>query len=491
MRQRSTIYVPTSSHDDFIQNINTTNFKVAAPSSDERFSIENKYTIPIKKPLQYIRQLRIQSKKSYDDIHPIFPFDFTTGLNIYVLPKNTINDDDNDEFFQELKSVVEDVIGIDINATEWITSANALYYYAPRSAQLKPQSSWIDDNIRELDSTFDLVYNADESAKQIILRQLITDVSEINYYLKLGEYKEIGLFFSDAKVSQTKDDVVLNGLRVILDGQSEAQDEQNDKIAHKTMFHVKPRHRYLPGSISSSIIPQGLHPILATTLSTENDLTSTINHEIIGVDADVETCNCYYYLNLNKSLIFDKYQNVPSNTTLLVNNGVSNLELPEYKIYQWGNELLFEINKAEAFGVSSPAKFDLNLTLHSRYQLPNNSDTLSPFTQIINPQPQLFIACQVKEGHLLSKSPFDSKRLSMLGNNHEAFFQNDTVFYYFNNIAPDQHLSVDISHGTTTFDRVNSITTFTILIGVGIIFWAILQKFTKSRVTAKQKSKTE
>lgn len=111
------------------------------------------------------------------------------------------------------------------------------------------------------------------------------------------------------------------------------------------MFHLKPRHRYLPGSISSSIIPQGLHPILATTISTENGLTSTINYEIVGIDADVEACNSYYYLNLNKSLIFDKYQNIPLNSTLLINNGVSNLELPEYKISQWGSELLFEIKK--------------------------------------------------------------------------------------------------------------------------------------------------
>lgn len=489
MRQRLTIFNPGSSHDDVIQNLNSTNFKLTAPSSEQRFSIENKFTIPIVTPLQYIRQLRIQSKKLYADVNPLFPFDFTTGLNIYVIPRNTVNDDDDDEFFQELSNVLKEVVNLDINATEWTTAVNSLYYYSSQPAQLQAQSSWIKYyDVQDYDSTFDLVYNADESSKQIVLRQLVTKVVDISYDLKLGEYKEIGLFLNDAKVSQTKDDLVLSGLRVILDGQSESQDDADDKNIHKTMFHLKPRHRYLPGSISSSIIPQGLHPILATTVSTENGLRSTINYEIVGIDADVEACNSYYYLNLNKSLIFDKYQNIPLNSTLLVNNGVSNLELPEYKISQWGSELLFEIKQDEASDVSSPARFDFNLTLHSRYQLPNNSDSSSPFTQIINPQPQFFIACKVKEGHLLNKSPFDSKRLSLLGNNYEAYFQNDTVFYHFDTIETDRHVSVDIPHGTTTFDRVNSITTFTILIGIGIIFWGILQKFTKSKPIGKSKT---
>lgn len=488
MRHRATIFNPGSFHDDLIQNLNSTNFKIVAPSLQERFSIENKFTIPISKPLQYIRQLRIQSKRLYDDVNLVFPFDFTTGLNVYVLPRNTANNDDNDEFFNELNSVLKDVVNVDINATEWITAGNSLYYYSSQPASIHPQSTWFQYNdILDYDSTFDLVYNSDDSSKQIVLRQLLTDVAEIDYSLKLGDYKEIGLFLHDVKVSQTKDDLVLSGLRVILDGQSES-DDTTDKDVHKTMFHLKPRHRYLPGSVSSSIIPQGLHPILATTITTENDLTSTINQEIIGVDDDVQACNGYFYLNLNKSLIFDKYQDIPQNTTLLVDNGVSNLELPEYNIEQWGSELLFQVSNDEQSDVSLPAKFDLNLTLHSRYQLPNNSDTSSPFTEIINPQPQFFIACKVKEGDLLSRSPFDSKRLTKLGNNYEAYFEKDTVFYHFKTES-DRHLLVDIPHGTTTFDRVNSITTFTLFIGIGIIFWGILQRFTKSKTS--QKSKTE
>lgn len=237
MRQRLTIFNPGSSHDNVIQNLNSTNFKLTAPSSEQPFSIENRFTIPIATPLQYIRQLRIQSKKLYADVNPLFPFDFTTGLNIYVLPRNTVNDDDDDVFFQELSNVLKEVINSDINATEWTTAVNSLYYYSSQPAQLQPQSSWIKYyDVQDYDSTFDLVYNADESSKQIVLRQLVTEVVDISYDLKLGEYKEIGLFLNDVKVSQTKDDLVLSGLRIILDGQSESQDDANDKISTRLCF---------------------------------------------------------------------------------------------------------------------------------------------------------------------------------------------------------------------------------------------------------------
>ena len=38
-------------------------------------------------------------------------------------------------------------------------------------------------------------------------------------------------------------------------------------------------------------------------------------------DFDVEECKFYYYLNLNKSLIFDQFQNIPIGSQLIINNG--------------------------------------------------------------------------------------------------------------------------------------------------------------------------
>ena len=79
-------------------------------------------------------------------------------------------------------------------------------------------------------------------------------------------------------------------------------------------------------------------------------------------------------MNLNKSLIFDQFQNIPIGSQLIINNGNKNLELPEYKINQWGNELLFEFE----FDNDNDIPHHINLTVHSRYQLPQNNHSPIP-----------------------------------------------------------------------------------------------------------------
>ena len=139
------------------------------------------------------------------------------------------------------------------------------------------------------------------------------------------------------------------------------------------------------------------------------------------------------------------------------------MELPEYKISEWGNEVLLEFDNITN---------EVNLTLHSRYQLPENANEKTD-TTIINTPPTIFIGCNVKEGNLLGKSPFDTK--SNIGGNYEVYFTEDTVFYHLLDQSKDT-LTIDIPHGVTTFDRINSITILGLLIGILFIVYSIFSK---------------
>ncbi|KAI5963032.1 PBN1 [Candida pseudojiufengensis] len=482
IKQRSTVINFEQNHDNIIKHLNQTHLSLESLHSDNSLLIENKFTIPFNKNLKHIRQLRIQSKFDNDIIdsrNEFFPFEFTSGLNIYVEPKNTINNDDNDEFFKELKDILNDLIGIEINEEQYINHVMSLYYYdsSPSPLLIKAPS---DKDYWFTNKTYDLIYD-DSNESQLSIRQ-IYKTDEISYKLKLTEYKEIGIFLKDSKISNSKDDIVLSGLRVIFDGTAESSDE-NEKNIHKTMFHFKPRHRILENiEYNTNLIKNGLHPIFNTNINLLNKESST---QLIN-DDDVLNCNPFIYLHLNKSLIFDKYQNIPKNSILLINNGFQDLELPEYKIENWGGELLFKLDTP----INEPQNF--NLTLHSRYQLPNqnrtNNQTTSKslYTTIINPLPKLFLACNIKDHEILAKSPFDTSRFSSIGNNFENYFSKDTVFYHpIQQKNKENNLRIDIPNGISTFDRINSLTTITLILGILIILYRVF-KVVFPRTSTKQ-----
>ncbi|KAI5956813.1 PBN1 [Candida jiufengensis] len=482
IKQRSTIINYALNHDDVIKHLNQTTLILKSASSDKPLLVENKFTIPFNKKLQHINQLRIQSKFNEESnnlnesINEFFPFEFTSGINIYVEPRNKINNDDNVEFFKELKEITHEFIGLEIGEEQWVNHVDSLYYYDLSPSILRLESPGGNKEYWYDNKTFDLIYKNNVKENQITLRQIFTS-NELDYNLKLTEYKEIGIFLKDSKVSTSKDDLVLSGLRVILDGQSETtkDGEESDKNMYKTMFHFKPRHRYLTeGEYKTNLINNGLHPIFNTQISLP-ELEEDEEKKSFIIDDDVINCNSFIYLNLNKSLIFDKYQNVPINTTLLISSGFQDLELPEYKIDQWGRELLFKLDD------DFKNQKDFNLTLHSRYQLPQNNNTLqNSYTNIINSKPKYFIACKIKDSEMLSKSPFDTTRHSSIGNNYENYFAKDTVFYHPRELNAEKNLQVSIPHGITTFNRINSITTITLIIGILIILTSVVKYLFKS-----------
>lgn len=430
MRQRTTIFNPFSSHDGIVQNANKTNFQLSSVNGFP-FVVENKFTTTPNTTYPAIKQFRIQNKfNNSPSKDPIFQFDYSPGLNIYAIPEPNVDEHD---FWQQVGNLTTELLNITIPSETWIKNLNSFYYY-----DLEPIS--LHNFSLHENSDYDYTF----TNEKVTIRELLTDVDNLNFNSDPNIFKEVGLFLVDDKIS-SPDDLNLVGLRVVLD------DADEDQNIHKTMFHIKPRHRY-SGEVNSKIVSKGLHPILNTKLDAS-----------IPEEFDIQECKLYYYLNVNKSLIFDEFQNVPLGSQLVINNGNKNLELPEYKINEWGNEVLLEFDNITN---------EVNLTLHSRYQLPENANEEID-TTIINASPEVFIGCNVKEDHLLNKSPFDSK--STIGGNYEIYFTEDTVFYHLLD-QRDNALAIEIPHGTTTFDRINSITMLGLLIGILFIVYSIITK---------------
>ncbi|KAK6458248.1 PIG-X [Scheffersomyces xylosifermentans] len=454
IRQRTTIFNPTKTHDDIVQNIDKSSFSIK-PSTD-KFLIENKFTIPVSVSDPFgkykrIESLRIQTTDDSFKEDTIFNYRFSSGVNIYVVPKTVESNEDREEFYQEVEQLVSELLPIEVKKDNWIKVLNSLHFhdYLPRELNVDILRLGGSEELFK-SKNYDLFY---EAGTGVILKQLGLAWPEINIGLNETIHKEIGLFLTDEISSP--EDIVLSGVRVII---SVEQDEEN---IFKTFFHVKPRHRYSQQEINSHIVDNGLHPILRTTF-----------HGVgLPQDIDVKECNLYYYLSLNKSLIFDIYQSVPQGAELVLNYGSKDLELPEYKIDEWGNEILFEFSNA-----SAPHHIDF--TLHSRYQLPNNE---SEVTEVLNSLPRLFYGCNVKDDYLLDKSPFDTKL--KYGGNYEPYFTNDTVFYHLNHDDQSKVL-VHVPNGTSSFDRVNTISTIAVLFGTFIVLVQILRAVLKTKAKA-------
>ncbi|CAI5760673.1 unnamed protein product [Candida verbasci] len=457
MRQRITIYNPNSNNNDIIKKLDKKNLELALNEGQLPFIIENKYTIPNPSlKLDKIAKFRIHSV--FNNIpNPLFPFNQAHGISIYMSPTKLSSQADIDEFYTESNLLIEELLGIKTTSKNWINSVNSIFYYDSTPKDLKFNYKLFGNVPSSSNSNFDLLFDGEK----LTLRQLFNSI-DLQFNKDSSDYKEIGVFAIDESISDTKDDLVLNGFRVIFDPLSD--ETENEGMLHKTMFHIKPRHRYLNKSIESTIKPNGLHPILSTKLQ-----------ESKIIESDIKECKLYYYINLNKSLIFDPFQSIPQGANLTLNNGEKNLELPEYKINNWGNEILFEFENYN--------KTEIDFTLHSRYQLPNNETTS---TEVFQSHPKVFIGCNVDEFELLSKSPFDTK--GSIGGNYENYFTNDTVFYHFEKSSSD-NLKIDIPHGTSNFENVNFITTVSIIFGIVIIVIPIFKKlFNTPRTTVAKKN---
>lgn len=453
MKERITILNPRDTHDGIIELVLDDGINLHI-STD--FLVETRTTDTVK-PYDHIDQLRVQVIGDIDlGAHNVFGYNYAPGFLVYAQPRPGAAPED---FFAELAAVLARWDDVTIERDEWVTSSGgggtAVYFHNPhhRIGANGPA-------IRDI-----YLHGGTKVVKTVEYAQR----ERLHFYKKVDHYTELGVFLVDPAIS-TRDDLVLLGLRWVLDPAEEGTGEPD---LFETLFHVKPRHRVEAGATAhTEVVPLGLHPVLRTSLS-----GATVGQG--PRDDDVHRCRLYYYANVNKNFIFDRYQLVPQGAEVVALHGETDLELPVYKVAKWGTEVLFEF----AANHLDP----IELTLHLRYQAPDPSGPgVAPVT--VAP-PVLFWGCDVLDGALLGKLPLDNKRT--IGGNYEAFFTDDTVFYHVLPALEPQPLVVEVPVAHHSYDRANVATTTAVALGVVMILFTMVARLTRAPKKARVQAKAE
>ncbi|WPK27222.1 hypothetical protein PUMCH_004599 [Australozyma saopauloensis] len=399
----------------------------------------------------YISQLRVQINRAHELDHKLhnwsvpFAYSYQYGLHVYAQP-NSAGIEHQKLFYDDVNVILKDLLGMAVQPGNWIQSLNSLYYHSSEIPALSnlPSHSVVAD----LWTSLDYVQTSDSTTLKLFNPNTTFTSYDVSDIL---EYAEVGVFTVEAHSS--RDEVILSGVRVILNENNESSDPK----IQRTVFHTKPRHRYLSAPSANILIdPKGLHPVLSISLIPQ-----------APADHDIDTCKLFAYLTLNKSVFFDKYQ-IPENVTILAQHGTKDLELPAYSLEEWGTELLLELDSAS----------DLDLTLHSRYQLPNKS--ASNVTETID-KAVLFYACDaISDSHIISQSAFDNKQ--NIGGSFEGFFTDDCVFYHLSDRGT---LPVEIPTLEGSATMINLATTAALIFGIFIVLSSVFTRF------QRKKEKTE
>ncbi|RKP28809.1 PIG-X-domain-containing protein [Metschnikowia bicuspidata] len=447
MRKRITLF---HAADEVIavKNISASHVEFESPVA---VSIEEKFTRTVP-ALDTVASLRIHIAKPSANalkVPSVFQYPYQIGLHIYAKPQTAAIGftDDPLAFFAELNSELEKIFGCQIRAGQWIQSVDAFYYHSLET----PDVSFLDGFVLEdLWQALDYYRSSDTVVTkafqaQTTIRRLEECRDEV--------FTEVGVF--SAENHSTNDDIVLSGLRILLN-EPEKKDEPS---VHRTVLHTKSRHRSTEDHVALvHVLPNGLHPVMS--------------FETIPAppsDDDIDACSLFAYLTLQKSVFLDRYQ-VPDNLEVVVHFGTKDLERPAYSIDEWGTEVLLQWKK--------PSTQALNLTLHSRYQLPNATTDVT--TQTID-NAMLFYACDCTTNkQQLSSSVFDNKR--PIGGSFERFFTNDTVFYHVSKRATHD-VSIPILQGDATI--INLTTLLALSAGLFLVLLAVYNRL------LRRKQKTE
>lgn len=434
IRQRTTIFNPGESNDGVIEAVDSSHLQLSSID----YHCEDKFILQPPK-FKHIDKLRIQLNQFHSQL--ILFNKYNPGLNIYCKPKVEDGGFNREEFFDELNEIMSKIF--DIPRDGWINSLDTLFYHAPSIDSDKFIGYVKDLTEHEFNVNLEALPNVEYvyDGERVILKLNGKSLANATITKKQKINKEIGLFLIEKDIS-TEDDIVLSGLRAIFNGDS----EKNEEYLQKTLFHVKKRQRQSIGTYTSQVEENGMHPFLITKINSQEPR-----------DDDLIQCKLYYYLDLNKSVFVDKYQ-LPREFTSYVNFGNTDLELPEYKISEWGSEILMEIENHQ----------QISLPLHSRYQLPSNESSTREAN--IN-DPLIFYGCDVKDSYLLESSPFNN-RLEF-GGNYERFFTDNTVFYHL--LSPENQLNINIPRGNTLINKINHVTNLVFIAGVLLIFFKIGQ----------------
>lgn len=447
MRHRVTFIHSKSSEEKVVNTINDTYVSL---KEDMDVAREDRFTFPAPE-VKNVKSLRLQVNKGYDNSRVTQPFSYPyqIGLHFYVKPLVISSVKEREEFYENSAKLIKDYFGVEPDVQTWIPSLSALYIHVqePLAMAFKNVESSLAD-VNEDWSCLD--YHSSDGTSSLKLfyphaKERIVDVSNTS------DFTEVGIFAIDTPSS--RDNVILSGARVVMN------DEPDQDLVQRTLFHVKPRHRYLE-PIDLSYRPNGLHPVISFDDAPEHP-----------VDEDIKNCILYSYYTLEKSIFLDPYQ-IPPGFDILANYGTKDLELPEYSIKQWGNEVLVEHKDTTTF------PFDL--TLHTRYQLP---DAVQHKHAALD-KPVVFYACEaLVDPYLLNNSPFDNKRAP--GGSFEKFFTDDTIFYH---ALRHGYFDVDIPRATFGANASNIVTLLSLILGVSIIFYKVFKKVSSQKTSNLKKT---
>lgn len=406
-RHRITVYNPLPTNDDVIQAVTDEGITLNDALLPE-LEIEHKVTVAVPKSIGEVRVLVLLAPSSF------FGYHHPRGVSVYARPSV------KDGFAEELARFLHSV-GLAVDLKAFTVSRGQYMYYQEEVPDLTLERLRVEQfpNTTNID-----VYWGDK----LVVKQ-VHPATTAHIPAVPDEYTEVGVFGIDGPIT-TPDDVVLAGLRAVY--------EDGEHELHKTLFHIKPRHRRLTSSARVALEQNGLHPTLTFDLGPVD----------VG-DADVNalTCSYFAYLPLGKSVFLDRNQ-LGANTTLLVQTGATDLEAPAYAVDAWGQEALLQLDGPTA------------LTLHSRYNQPGNGSFAASLS------PQVFVACDVlqDEEYYLGISPFDNKL--NVGGAYENHFTNNTVFYH---PLPTPPLNVSIPVGDALLAGTVAWVTF-----VGLVLGLVL-----------------
>lgn len=487
IRHRVTIFNPTDSNDDVIKSVSSNFLEIPALKD---FPREDKYIVPSTKPLPpTIKLIRVQWRLHFDynsQTNPLFieGQNQQPGLLLYAVPSENVVD--VNEFYKDVNEYMYDNLKLE-GDFDWVASATSVFISKQDVKELPIQVKDYTKSVLNLENKETLLLLLDNSSNLDII--LNSDSTTVLTYLqdtsKLPLQKftvtspsikhEIGIFMLDKEITAI-DDIMLSGVRFVIDPLE--KDSPDDKL-HKTLFHVKPRHRNFPSTTYDVALedPVGLHPTLQFKFG---DLNLDITLVVEGTDTN--SCKLFYYQLLPKAFFIDKYQ-LPNQLSLISIYGDTDLEAPEYKIDGWGVEALFEVEQLQ----------DFEFTIHSRYQLPIlDSSEADSVPKIIN-KPSIFYACNVHEdANLLKTSPFDyTGSLAENIGGYQAYFTENTAFYHLTQVEPENRLVIDIPRGKGDIHTVNQMTLMVLGLGISWLLYKCLLIFTGPGRKVTNAKKTE
>ena len=210
---------------------------------------------------------------------------------------------------------------------------------------------------------------------------------------------EIAIFMSKKQAMSTYDPP-LTGLRMKLN--NETYNAQNRIIKFlPTMLHASQTHRTLHGyHIKHEILkPVGMHPDYKMSI-VEDDKRSAFAPPRSSADTQ---CSLMLQLSVPKQIIIDKYELERLKGKLFkdfrVHNNGMNLELPEYRVKEWGGALSAVL---DADYIMNRQNESFVIPLHLRYGKP-----LGDFQETYIPKAQVYWECSVtedKQKEVLAKS---------------------------------------------------------------------------------------